>query len=247
MKVFAALRRFFGPCVTTRTAAAALAIAAFVGISGQRAATGGMLVGLDFNDITSASISTTQYQTGNWLVFNATFGGWDRAGFNAAHALQLSGTVQGGAGDYALMIYGDNVATQKTGFAANTSGTTYYVSYLIGPTVYSSPSQATQAGDTFRVNLLRADNSILASNDVAPGAWTGTQTFSQQYFSYVGDGTGPVRMQLLSGNTLTRFAGAIDNVAIWDTVPVPEPTTGAMALACVAFGGFSMWRRGRRI
>lgn len=207
-----------------------------------------MLVALDFNDITSASISTTQYQTGNWLVYDATFGGWDRSGFNAAHALQKSGTVQGGAGDYALMIYGDNVATQKTGFAANASGTTYYVSYLMGPTVYTDPGQATQAGDTFRVNLLRAaDNSILATNDVAPGAWTGTQTFTQQYFSYVGDGTGPIKMQLLSGNTLTRFVGAIDNVAIWDTVPVPEPTTSSVALTGVACGGYAMWRRRKRV
>lgn len=219
------------------------AVVAFLATSGQRGAVGGMLVALDFNDITSASISTTQYQTGNWLVYNATFGGWDRSGVNAAHALQQSGTVQGGAGDYALMIYGNNVATQKTGFAANASGTTYYVSYLMGPTVYTDPNQATQAGDTFRVNLLRGDNSILATNDVAPGAWTGTQTFTQQYFSYVGDGTGPIKMQLLSGNTLTRFVGAIDNVAIWDTVPVPEPSTYAMALAGLACGGYALRRR----
>ena len=225
----------------------ALAIVACLVFTGHHVSFGGVLVSLDFNDITSSSISTTQYQTGNWLVFNSTFGGWDRAGFNAAHALQLSGTVQGGAGDYALMIYGDNVATQKTGFAANQLGTTYYVSYLMGPTVYSAPSEATQAGDTFRVNLLRADNTILAQNDVAPGAWAGVQTFSQQYFSYVGDGTGPVRMQLRSGNTFTRFAGAIDNVAIWDTVPVvPEPSTYAMAFAGLTCGGFSMWRRRKR-
>ena len=226
---------------------AALAIVACLVFTRHHVAFGGVLVSLDFNDITSSSISTTQYQTGNWLVYNATFGGWDRAGFNAAHALQLSGTVQGGTGDYALMIYGNNVATQKTGFAANQLGATYYVSYLMGPTVYSAPSEATQAGDTFRVNLLRADNTILAQNDVTPGAWAGVQTFSQQYFSYVGDGTGPVRMQLLSGNTLTRFAGAIDNVAIWDTVPVvPEPSTYAMALAGMACGVFAMFRRRKR-
>lgn len=226
---------------------ATLAVAVCLLCAGHRAASGGVLVSLDFNDITSSSISTTQYQTGNRLVYNATFGGWDRAGFNAAHALQLSGSVQGGAGDYALMIYGNNVATQKTGFSANEPGTTYYVSYQMGPTVYSTPSEATQAGDTFRVNLLRSNGSVLAFNDVTPGAWPGTQTFSQQYFSYVGDGTGPIKMQLLSGNTLTRFAGAIDNVAIWDTVPVPvpEPSALSLALAGLAWGGSSIWRRTR--
>ena len=205
---------------------------------GHDAASAGLLVSLDFNDITSASVSTTQYQTGNWLVYNATFGGWDRSGFNAAHAVQLSGSTQGGPGDYALSIFGDNVATQKTGFAANDVGTTYYVSYLVGPTVYTLPGQATQAGDTFRVNLLRSDNSILATNDVAPGAWAGVQTFSQQYFSYVGDGTGPVRMQLLSGNTLTRFVGAIDNVGIWNSVPgVPEIDPAGMGSVLALVSG----------
>lgn len=239
--------RFPSRSLSCRLGLAVLAIVAPLVVTGHRCALGGVLVSLDFNDITSASISTTQYQTGNWLVYNSTFGGWNRSGFNAAHALQLTGTVQGGAGDYALMIYGDNVATQKTGFSANTSGTTYYVSYLIGPTVYSTPSQATQAGDTFRVNLLRGDNTILASNEVAPGAWAGAQTFSQQYFSYVGDGSGPVRMQLLSGNTLTRFAGAIDNVAIWDTVPVPEPATCVTALAALAGGGHVVRRSRKRV
>lgn len=213
------------------------------------AAPAGVLYTVQFNDITSASISTNQYQTGNWLVYNATFSSVDKSGFNAIHALQRSGTVQGGAGDYAVMIYGDNVVTQKTGYAgANSTGVTYYASYDIGPTVYSTPSQATQAGDTFVVDLLRNDNTVLASNSVAPGAWPGTQNFSQAYFSYVGDGSGALRLRLRSGNTQTRFVGAIDNMAFWDTVPVvPEPSTWAMALAGLVCGGSSMWRRGKRV
>ena len=157
----------------------------------------GMLYSVQFNDITSATISTTQYQTGNWLVYNATFANADKSGFHAIHALQRSGTLQGGAGDYAVMIFGNNVVTQKTGFAgANSTGVTYYASYDIGPTVYTDPNQATQAGDTFVVDILRADNSVLASNAVAPGAWTGTQTFSQAYFSYVGDGSAVMEVDL---------------------------------------------------
>ena len=205
-----------------------------------------LLLDFGFNDIVSSSISTTQYQTGNRLVFNAVFGDWDRGGFNATHAIQLSGAVHGGAGDYAIMIYGDNVLTQKTPFAANDSGQTYYVSYDIGPTVYADPNQATQAGDTFLVQLLRGDNSVLASNSVAPGAWNGVQTFSQAYFSYVGDGTGSLRIRLASGNTMSRFVGAIDNMAFWDSVPtaVPEPGQVAASLVLIAgIGGYVFLRR----
>jgi hypothetical protein len=99
-----------------------------------------------------------------------------------------------------------------------------------------------------RINLLRGDNSILASSVVAPGAWQGVQTFSQAYFSYVGDGSGPLRLQIRSEQPNNgRFAGAVDNMAFWDSTPVvPEPSTYAMALAGAAYGGYSMWRRRQR-
>ena len=78
-----------------------------------------LLTSFGFDQITSASISTTQYQTGNRLVYNAVFADWNKSGFNATHAIQLSGAVHGGAGDYAIMIYGNNVLLQQTPFAAN--------------------------------------------------------------------------------------------------------------------------------
>jgi hypothetical protein len=207
----------------------------------------GVLASYDLNGITNAQISSLQYQTGNQLVYGATLTDWTKSGFNAVHAIQLSGTTPGGPGNYAIMIFGDNLITQQTAFAANDLGKTYYATYDIGPTVYADGYQATQAGDQLRINLLRGDNSILASSVVAPGAWQGVQTFSQAYFSYVGDGSGPLRLQMLSeqpGNG--RFSGAVDNMAFWDTVPVPEPSTYAMAFAGIACGGFSMWRRRKR-
>ena len=210
-----------------------------------------LLISFGFDDIASSSISTTQYQTGNWLVYNAVFSGWTKSGFNATHAIQLSGAVQGGPGDYAIMIYGDNTLTQQTAFAANDLGKTYYVSYDIGPTVYSAPFQATQAGDTFLVSLLRTNNTVLASNAVAPGAWAGVQTFNQAYFSYTGDGSGPLRINLQSGNTQTRFAGAINNVAFWNSEPVPaavpEPGTWAAAALLLGGAGFARWRKRAKV
>ncbi|MFM8497307.1 MAG: PEP-CTERM sorting domain-containing protein [Planctomycetia bacterium] len=207
----------------------------------------GVLAYYDLNGITNAQISQLQYQTNNQLVFGATLTDWTKSGFNAVHAIQLSGSTPGGPGNYAIMIFGDNLITQQTAFAANDLGKTYYASYDIGPTVYATPSQATQAGDQLRINLLRNDNSVLVSSVVAPGAWQGVQTFSQQYFSYVGDGTGPLRLQMRSeqpGNG--RFSGAVDNMAFWDTVPVPEPSAYAMTLAGLACGGLLMWGRWKR-
>jgi len=221
-----------------------LSISAFIISGWVQQVSASVLASFNFDDITSASISTTQSNTGNWLVYNSTYNSFDRSGFNAIHAIQLSGSTHGGAGDYAVMIYGDNVVTQKNGFAANDTGKTYYVSFDIGPTVYSSLSQATQAGDTFRINLLRSNNSLLHTVDITPGAWVGVQTFTRSYFSYVGDGTGDVRLQLMSGNTLTRFAGAVDNMAFWDTEPIPEPSS--LSLLAVGIGGWIALRRVRR-
>lgn len=206
-----------------------------------------LLYSYDLNGITDANISSLQYQTGNQLVFGANLTDWVKSGFNAVHAIQLSGAIPGGPGNYGIMIFGDNLITQQTAFAANTLGKTYYVSYDIGPTVYADANQATQASDQLRINLLRGDNSILASNVVAPGAWAGVQTFSLAYFSYVGDGSGPIRMQMRSENPFSgRFSGAVDNMAFWDSEPtdaVPEPGTWAAAALLACGAAFTRLRR----
>jgi len=212
-----------------------------------------LLISFDLNGISNAQISNLQYQTGNQLVFGATLSDWTKSGFNAVHAIQLSGSTPGGPGNYGIMIFADNLITQQTAFSANTLGQTYYVSYDIGPTVYANPSQATQAGDQLRVNLLRGNDSILASSVVAPGAWAGVQTFTRAYFSYVGDGTGDLRIQMRSeepGNG--RFSGAVDNMAFWNGVPdpigaVPEPGTWAAAALLAGGAAFARWRKRAKV
>jgi hypothetical protein len=58
-------------------------------------------------------------------------------------------------------------------------------------------------------------------------------------------------MQLLSANTLTRFAGAIDKVAIWDSVPtastVPEPSTLVISAAGIVGAGMHRWRSRKKL
>jgi len=199
----------------------------------------------DLNDIQNPTISTTQFETGNNLVYNADLQGWQKSGFHAVHAIQLSGEVNGGQGNYAIMIFSDNFITMEEGFAANEAGVTYYVSYDVGPTVYADSGQVTTIEDALRINLLRDDDSILATNDVLPGAWAGEQTFTRQYFSYVGDGTGDLRIQMRSADPLSgRFSGAVDNMAFWTSVPtaVPEPSFAVLGLCA---GAFALGRRRR--
>ena len=174
-----------------------------------------LLKKIAFNDIANAEISTHQHQTNNRLVYDATFKDWDKSGFHAAHALQLSGETHGGAGDYAVMIYDDNTLTQNTPIAANEKGISYYLSYDIGPTVYAFPSEATQTGDTVLVELIRGDNTVLHSSLFETGAWGGSQNFTPVYTAYQGDGSGPVRIRLSGKNTPKRFAGAIRSMAFW--------------------------------
>lgn len=173
--------------------------------------------------------SGTQYQTGNFIKYQAALTGWTYSGFNAIHALQI------GADNWALMVYsgGDpNTYTLDSGFAANTFGITYWVSYDIAPTVYVNSGQATRDVDRLRISVLNAVGGTVASNDISTGAWAGSQAFHQEYFSYVGDGIGDARLQITSGNPGSGyFAGAVDNIAFESTQPVPEPASALLLVA----------------
>ncbi len=196
-------------------------------LAGATSASAGVLKFLDLDGIYNAQVSTTQYQTGNPLIYGASMADWTHSGFNAIHGFRWSPT------NYAVMIYGNNQLTMNSGFAANDAGVTYYVALDIGATVYSTPSQATAAGDAVRINLLNSANQVVATQDFAPGPWNGAQTFTRMAFSYIGDGSGAVRLQITNSNPANpRFAGAVDNIAFWDSNPVPAP--GAAALLGLA-------------
>jgi hypothetical protein len=82
---------------------------------------------------------------------------------------------------------------------------------------------------TYSIDLDPATQSGQARSDTAswvPFAFTNVGGFALNYLS-VAD---------FSGSALT-----LDNFAI--AVPVPEPSTCAMALASLAYGGYSLFRR----
>ena len=102
--------------------------------------------------------------------------------------------------------------------AANAAGQVYELSLLAGPSVWAGAGQATVAADGLRIDLLRADGSVLRTFLHQPGAWSGTAEAQQLQairFAYTGDGSGAVRVRVTSarpGNG--RFGGAIDEIRI---------------------------------
>lgn len=192
----------------------------------------------DFNGY-AGNQNDSQSDTALDVAHTGTVTGWSNSGSGTMHAVDL------GSSDWAIMFYQNNVITQSVGIGANDSGTSYEVTFDYGTGVYSQLSQKTEAVDGLLVEVLRADNSVLASNTFTPGAWgagnynldaglTGT-------LPYVGDGTGVVRLRIGPDGPLNsgNFEGEIDNISV-DSVP--EPTTTAL----LGLGGLALILRRRK-
>jgi len=113
------------------------------------------------------------------------------------------------------MIFEDNVISSKA-IGANVAEQTYCVNFEVSAAVYNGSSQATQAGDALLIEVLRADNSVLARHTQAPGAWTGKMSLAAASFEYKGDGSGDIRLRIGPAGTGNsgRFHGAIDNIMV---------------------------------
>jgi hypothetical protein len=149
--------------------------------------------------------------------------------------------------NWAPMFYQDNVITQTVGIAANNLNASYEINFDYGTAVYGTAqaAQRTTADDSLLVQVLRADNSVLTSTTYAPGAWdtVGTGNLDaglKGTLSYIGDGTGVVRLRIGPAGTLNslRFEGEIDNLSV---SLIPEP--GAALLG--GLGLLTLLRRRR--
>jgi hypothetical protein len=91
----------------------------------------------------------------------------------------------------------------------------YKVSFDAGPAVYQAPSQTTGATDGILIEVLRSDDSVLASHTHLPGVWAGLSALAGGSFQYVGDGSGDIRLRIgPSAPGSGRFGGTIDNISI---------------------------------
>lgn len=197
-----------------------------------------------FNSYTTGNYGT-QAVTGLTIGAFGTLPGWTAAGQNVVHAVQRS------TGDWAVMLYGGNsaaqanVITMSSGIAANTLNALYQVSFAGAAATYATSNQGNAAGDLLRFDVLRANNSVLASYLYDPADWStvvssGSNPFTAGAFFYTGDGTGAVRLRVTGAAAAGRFGGALDNVAISS---VPEPASWAMMIGGFGLVGANLRRR----
>jgi hypothetical protein len=180
----------------------------------------------DFNSIVQG-YTGTQAHTGLTLGAWDSLTGWTWSGVNAVHDVDR---ILGAGKDIAVSFYNNNEITLTTGFAANTSGVVYTMTFEVGPSVWAGASQASDSTDGLIVSLLRANGTTVASTTQLAGAWNGTATaqdaMTSRTFVYTGDGTGVVRIKVSNINpSADRFGGAIDNIVVTQGAPACTPTT----------------------
>lgn len=158
--------------------------------------------------------NNAQFQSGLPVAYRGAIPGWQSDGEGAVHAVALQ-AAPSTAPDWAVMIWQDNGITSSA-IDANEKNVTYEVAYAVSPAVYAQAEQATQAMDGLRIEVLRGDGTVLQPATATPGAWRGAMQFQSQSFTYLGDGSGAVRLRIgPSGETNRgRFQGAIQKLVL---------------------------------
>jgi hypothetical protein len=196
----------------------------------------------NFNSYASPNPGT-QYQTGLPVAWGGSVTGWSSGGSGGViHAVQLNASP-----NWAPMLFDADQITLATGIAANATGVAYGVTFKYGPANYGTAGQQTTAADYLLVEVLRADNTVLASGTYFPKDWSNPANVNLSagkcgLLPYVGDGSGNVRLRI-SGPLNARFNGEIDDIEVLRDPLVPpavpaEPSSPSPANgACI--GGVS--------
>lgn len=189
------------------------------------AGSAGTLFAENFNRY-AGNQNSTQADTGLKVAYAGNVADWSASGAGAMHAVDLANwSGEANPCDWAIMFYNDNVITLTTGIDANDTGVHYTVDFDYGTGVYAQLSQKTEATDSLLVEVLRSDNSVLASGTFSPGTWgAGNHNLEEGLrgsVPYTGDGSGVVRLRIgpTPPYSSGRFEGGIDNIVIGVTPP----------------------------
>jgi len=209
----------------------------------------------DFGNFTDGNFNGGQFQSGLVVAFGGNLADWDKAGGGVVHVVDRANVFGTGNNppDFAVMVWEDNVITQVAALpGSNVSGTLYAVTFDAGPGVYQAPNQATGATDGILIEVLRGDDTVLASHTHLPGEWAGFPTLVGARFEYIGEGSGDIRLRIgPSSPGSGRFGGTIDNVSITPASAIPlqitsisrDPATLAATLTFMSVNGvnYEVW------
>ena len=210
----------------------------------------------NFSSFSGGSFNGGQYQSGLIVAFGGNLAGWSKEGFKSVHVVDRANreadvpsgsTLPCGSAKFSVMIYMSDVITQSAGVSgSNLPGTVYAVSFDAGPAVYQQAQQATSATDGILFEVLRTDNSVLATYTHLSGSWSGYPALTAGSFEYIGDGRGDVRLRISSSAPSNgRFAGCIDKVSIYGVAPsvcTECPCAPAAARMCYEMFAMPQWR-----
>jgi len=195
----------------------------------------GVLFSESFSGFTGGNFNGGQYQSNLDLAYGGNMSGWTKAGAGAVHVVDHANTTGNidDPRDFAPMLWGGdglpaaNTLTLDTAIPnSNLLGQRYQVGFLASPAVYQGASQASTAADGVLVEVLRGDNSVLASRVHLSGAWAGTIDLQPGGFQYTGDGSGGIRFRLSPSNPgVGRFGSAIDNLQLATTTTGDSPVS----------------------
>jgi len=187
-----------------------------------------------FDGYYNGNQNASQLDTGLPISYGGLLPGWNASGDGAIHAVNQDGVT-----NYAIMIFdgnpNPNIVTLASGIAANDSGKLYQVAFVAGPAAYAHTNEMTSTNQIFKISVLRGDNSVLYQWQQPLGAWPQALVLSPYSFNYVGDGSGPVRLQITTATPGdVHFSGAIDNLTVTNlgsaTIPTitNQPTGGTV-------------------
>jgi Protein of unknown function (DUF642)/PEP-CTERM motif len=214
------------------TLAAALSLAALLGVAGQAAASTNLLVNGSFEDITGAAPqSWGGYTFGDGF---STLPGWSVVSGNVDVTTNASGWSPAYDGVDSLDINGWEAGTISQSFA-DKAGATYTVFFAYSRNAAGAPDPAT-------ADVTAGDQTVHVSspNDPSQFGTVGAMLWKTDSFTFVGTGHDSITLAAtVPGNGGVFF----DDIRVSGPAAVPEPASWALMIGGFGLAGAALRRR----